>query len=167
MQDRAHDRWIDRDTGKRSRGTSSECRVRIAGKTQPGGGNYDFYPQQAAQPLSCTLIGWPELLGTSGFSETQCRSLTFANGSFGLGLGAFGEGFADCQGRLGEFLAAGGCTITLPTNEPQALPDYVIEQGGLVPQIEALYALAGKGDFPTMVCFDALSNAQGKVALWN
>jgi anti-anti-sigma factor len=134
-------------------------------KLKRGGATYDIYPQKSAQPLSCTLIGQPELLGTSGFSPAECRSLTFANGSFGLGLGAFGEGFADCQDRFGEFLAAGGCAITLPTNEPQALPDYVVEQGGLVPQIEALYALAGKGDFSRMVRFDALSEFQGKIAL--
>jgi len=130
-----------------------------------GGANYGIYPQKAAQPLSCTLIGQPERLGTAGFSEAECHTLTFANGSFGLGLGAFGEGFADCQGRFGEFLAAGGCAITLPTNEPHSLPDYVVEQGGLVPQIETLYALAGKGDFSTMVRFDALSEVQGKIAL--
>ena len=147
----------------------AEAPINIAPPSQErlkrGGATYDIYPQKAVQPLSCTLIGHPELLGTAGFSEAECRSLTFANGSFGLGLGAFGEGFADCQGRFGEFLAAGGCAITLPTNEPQALPDYVIEQGELVPQIEALYALTGKGDFSQMVRFDAVSDLQGKIAL--
>ncbi len=134
-------------------------------KLKRGGATYDIYPQKAVEPLSCALIGQPDLLGTSGFSQSECRSLTFANGSFGLGLGAFGENFADCQGRFGEFLAAGGCAITLPTNDPQALPDYVVEQGELVPQIEALYALAGSGDFPHMVRFDALSDVHGKIAL--
>jgi anti-anti-sigma factor len=134
-------------------------------KLTRGGATYAIYPQKAEQPLSCTLVGQPERLGASGYSEAECRSLTFASGAFGLGLGAFGEGFADCQHRFGEFLAAGGCAITLPTNEPHALPDYVVEQGGLVPQIEALYALAGKGDFSTMVRFDALAERQGKIGL--
>ena len=134
-------------------------------KLQRGGATYEIYPQKAAQPLSCALIGQPKLLGTAGFSQAECCSLTFPTGSFGLGLGAFGEGFTDCQGRFGEFLAAGGCAITLPTNEPHALPDYVIEQGELVPRIEALYALAGKGDFSMMVRFDALNELQGKIAL--
>lgn len=130
-----------------------------------GGATYDIYPQKVALSLSCALIGRPERLGTAGFSQTDCRSLTFANGTFGLGLGAFGEGFADCQDRFGEFLAAGGCAITLPTNEPHALPDYVVEQGALIPQLEALYAIAGKGDFSTMVRFDALTDVHGKIAL--
>jgi hypothetical protein len=111
------------------------------------------------------LVGEPERLGSSGYSEADCRSLKFACGTFGLGLGAFGEHFTDCTGRFGEFLAAGGCAITLPTNESHALPDYVVEQGGLVPQIEALYALMGKGDFSTMVRFDALTDGHGKIGL--
>ena len=101
----------------------------------------------------------------SGTARRNAVRWPLPGGSFGLGLGAFGEGFADCQGRFGEFLAAGGCAITLPTNEPHALPDYVVEQGGLVPQIEALYALAGKGDFSTMVRFDAFAEGQGKIGV--
>src|ERR1700738_794802 len=57
-----------------------------------GGATYEVYPQKVSRPLSCTLIGEPERLGSSGFTEKDCRSLTFASGSFGLGLGAFGEG---------------------------------------------------------------------------
>jgi anti-anti-sigma factor len=130
-----------------------------------GGATYEIYPQQVSNPLSCNLVGEPERLASTGFGEKDCRALTFANGSFGLGLGAFGEGFADCQGRFGEFLAAGGCTITLPTNEAHTLPDFVVEQGGLVPRVEALYAITGKGDFSTMVRFDALASGPGKIVL--
>ena len=126
---------------------------------------YEVYPQTVTQPLSCALIGQPERLGSTGFSEGDCRSMTFSSGTFGLGLGAFGEGFADCQSRFGEFLAAGGCAIALPTNEEHALPDYVVEQGGLVPRVETLYALAGKGDFSTMARFDAVAGGPGKIAL--
>jgi hypothetical protein len=91
--------------------------------------------------------------------------LDFKCGTFGLGLGGFGEGFADCESRFGEFLAAGGCAIALPTSEADALPDYIVEQGGLVPRVETLYALVGKGDFPTMVRFDALADGHGKIGL--
>lgn len=130
-----------------------------------GGATYEIYPQPVSRPLSCTLIGEPERLGSTGFGQEDCRSLTFASGSFGLGLGAFGEGFADCEGRFGEFLAAGGCAIALPTNDPHALPDFVVEQGGLVPRVETLYALTGSGDFSTMVRFDALPGGPGKIGL--
>jgi anti-anti-sigma factor len=130
-----------------------------------GGATYEVYPQVVSEPLSCALIGHPERLGTSGFSAADCRSLSFASGSFGLGLGAFGEGFADCESRFGEFLAAGGCAISLPTNEAQALPDYIVEQGGLVPQVETLYALRCTGDFSSMVRFDAVADGPGKIGL--
>lgn len=136
-----------------------------APRLKRGGATYEVYPQPVSQALSCMLIGQPERLGSTGFSDADCRSMTFASGSFGLGLGAFGEGYADCQGRFGEFLAAGGCAITLPTNEPHALPDYVVEEGALVPRVETLYALAGTGDFSTMVRFDALAEGPGKIGL--
>jgi anti-anti-sigma factor len=129
------------------------------------GATYEVYPQQVSLPLSCTLIGQPEQLGSSGFSKDDCRSITFASGSFGLGLGAFGESFEDCAGRFGEFLAADGCAITLPTNEPHALPDFVVAQGNLVPRVETLYAITGTGDFSSMVRFDALPGGPGKIGL--
>ena len=130
-----------------------------------GGAAYEVYPQPVARPLCCTLIGDPRQLAFSGFSEKDCRSLAFANGSFGLGLGAFGEDFNDCAGRFGEFLAAGGCAITLPTNDPHALPDFVVEQGGLVPHLETMYALTAEGDFAAMVRFDAVPGGPGVIPL--
>ena len=136
-----------------------------AHKQARGGATYEIYPQSRSGPLNCTLLGDPQKLASTGFAEADCRSLTFATGSFGLGLGAFGQGYADCEGRFGEFLAAGGCAIALPTNDPHSLPDYVIEEGGLVPQVETLYAIAGSGDFSTMVRFDALADGPGKIGL--
>jgi len=130
-----------------------------------GGAAYELYPQTVTRPLTCTLIGDPARLASGGFSEKDCRLLSFATGSFGLGLGAFGESFNDCAGRFGEFLAAGGCAISLPTNEPHPLPDFVVEQGSLVPSLETLYALTGTGDFSAMVRFDTLSGGPGVIPL--
>ena len=126
---------------------------------------YHAYPQPAGQPLRCTAIGAPEKLAGGGFSADDARLLTFGTGTFGLGIGAFGEGFHDCRDRFGEFLAAGGCAVTLPTNDLHALPDYVVEEGVHVPRIESLYALAGAGDFPWMVRFDANPGGRGAIAL--
>jgi anti-anti-sigma factor len=126
---------------------------------------YHAYPQPVALPLQCRAIGAPEKLAAGGFAEDDTRLLAFGAGTFGLGIGAFGEGFNDCRDRFGEFLAAGGCAITLPTNDLHALPDYVVEEGVHVPHVEALYALAGAGDFPWMVRFDANPGGRGTVAL--
>jgi anti-anti-sigma factor len=136
-----------------------------AHKQTRGGATYEVYPQPTSAPLKCALLGDPGRLGSTGFAESDCTSLVFANGSFGLGLGAFGQGYADCEDRFGEFLAAGGCAIALPTNDPHSLPDYVIEEGSLVPQVETLYAISGEGDFSTMVRFDALADGPGKIGL--
>lgn len=130
-----------------------------------GGAVYEVHPQSATQPLSCTLIGDPRKLSTTGFSAADCRSLTFPRGTFGLGLGAFGTSFSDCENRFGEFLAVGGCAIVLPTGEHDAAPDYLLHEGSLIPRVETLYALAGVGDFSTMVRFDALSEGPQKVGV--
>jgi len=134
-------------------------------KQRRGAADYVIYPQPVTRELSCRLVGDPALLSTTGFATDDCRTLAFPSGTYAVGLGAFGHGYADCLDRFGEFLAAAGCAITLPTNEPQALPDYVIEQGHLVPQVETLFALVGEGDFSTMVRFDAAPDGGGKVAL--
>jgi anti-anti-sigma factor len=130
-----------------------------------GSGNYEIYPQAVSASLNCVAVGHPERLLKSGFAAGDCRPLTFPRGAFGLGLGAFGDGFADCRDRFGEFLAGGGSAITLPTDDAQALPDYVVEQGTFVPRVETLYALVGSGDFPAMIRFDADAESGGKLGL--
>lgn len=130
-----------------------------------GNASYELYPQAGAKPLTCTLVGDPAKLAASGFATEDCRSVAFPSGTWGIGLGAFGDGFADCQARFGEFLAADGCALTLPTNEHDAVPDFVVEEGGLIPRVETLYALTGNGDFSTMVRFDALAESSGKIGL--
>lgn len=126
---------------------------------------YHAYPQPVGHPLMCTAIGDPGKLVRGGFAADDARLLTFGTGTFGLGIGAFGDDFNDCRDRFGEFLAAGGCAVTLPTNDLHALPDYVVEEGVLVPHVEALYALSGSGDFPWMVRFDANAGGRGTVTL--
>lgn len=134
-------------------------------KETRGGANYEIFPQPTSQPISCTLIGDPGKFSSSGFGEADCTNLAFPSGSFGLGLGAFGAGFVDCQNRFGEFLAAGGCALALPTTGTDAVPDYVIQAGDLVPRVEALYAITGTGDFSTMVRFDSVADGPGKIGV--
>ncbi len=147
-------------------GRSSAAKLAAGARTLTrAGATYQVFPQQTQHPLSCTLVGRPQQLRSTGFTAADCHSLNFANGTFGLGLGAFGEGFSDCESRFGEFLAAAGCAVALPTSDTNALPDYVVEQGDFVPQVESLYALAGSGDFPMMVRFDTSSEGPGKIGL--
>jgi anti-anti-sigma factor len=134
-------------------------------KETRGSATYEVYKQPISQPLSCTLIGDPRKLASTGFDRSDSRTIDFPSGTFGLGLGAFGSGFDDCKERFGEFLALGGCAIALPTSGADAVPDYVIQTGKLIPQIETLYAIAGAGDFSSMVRFDAISEEPGTIGL--
>lgn len=130
-----------------------------------GGAVYAVFPQPNSQPISCTLIGDPGKLASTGFGEADCTDVAFPAGTFGLGLGAFGSGFQDCQNRFGEFFAVGGCAIALPTNGADAVPDYVVQAGSLIPHVETLYAITGTGDFSTMVRFDSIPDGPGSIGL--
>lgn len=134
-------------------------------KETRGGATYEVYPQPIAQPISCTLIGDPGKLASTGFGVSDCRTVACPTGTFGLGLGSFGTGYQDCNDRFGEFLALGGCALALPTSGPDAVPDYVIQTGKLVPQVEVLYAITGAGDFSTMVRFDSVTDGPGNIGL--
>ncbi|HEU5352343.1 MAG TPA: STAS domain-containing protein [Terracidiphilus sp.] len=130
-----------------------------------GSAVYEVYPQPITKPLSCTLIGEPGKLSASGFCADDCNSVAFPSGTLGLGLGAFGAGFSDCENRFGEFLAADGCAVALPTGEPDAVPDFIIQQGNLIPRVEVLYALSCEGDFSSMVRFDPPASGPEKLGL--
>src|SRR5262249_1138353 len=77
---------------------------------------------RAIEKFECRVIGDPALL-SSGYREAT--TATFDRDSFGIGLGAFGAGFEDCKSRYGEFLAAAGTAIYLPTDGASA-PDYLV-----------------------------------------
>lgn len=103
--------------------------------------------------LSCRVIGDPAPLLGERFREEDCRSVVFSNSSFGLGLGAFGNSFADCAGRFGEFLAVCGAVTYLPADGTN-VPDYMLAAGDFVPQIEVLYSILCEGDFRMVVRFE-------------
>ena len=103
--------------------------------------------------LSCRVIGDPAQLLGDRFREEDCRSVAFSKSSFGLGLGAFGRSFADCAGRFGEFLAAGGAVAYLPSDGTN-VPDYMLATGTFIPQIEVLYSILCEGDFQMVVHFE-------------
>jgi len=103
--------------------------------------------------LSCQVIGDPAQLHGERFREEDCRSVAFSNSSFGLGLGAFGNSFADCAGRFGEFLAVGGAVTYLPADGTN-VPDYMLAAGTFIPQIEVLYSILCEGNFQMVVHFE-------------
>ena len=113
--------------------------------------------------LRCRAVGAPGRLLEGGFRAEDCHTLRFPASTFGLGVGAFGSGFADCRGRFGEFLVAAGAAAYLPTDGTNVADD-LVASGDLVPEITALYALACEGTFAHLVRFEA-SPARGRITL--
>jgi len=131
---------------------------------EKGGARYEVYVQVPGASLECTLLGQPAKFTAGGFEELDCHALPLPEGTLAVGLGAFGNGFADCRDRFGEFLAGAGVAIALPPGE-HGVPDFVVTQGDHVPRVEALYALAATGALSSMVRFDAKSDGAGVLGL--
>ena len=131
-------------------------------RVERGNATYEVHAQAPGATLDCSLVGEPEKFSAGAFSESDCRALRLADGTIGVGLGAFGAGFADCQARFGEFLGAGGVAIALPPAE-HGVPDFVVTQGDLVPRVEVLYAITATGTLSHMLRFDAKAGGAGVV----
>jgi len=111
-----------------------------------------------AKALSCEVFGDPELLRGCRFRPEHCRKVKFPDASFGLGLGAFGNGFEDVKERFGEFLAVGGTAAYLPTDGTN-VADFMISSGDLVPEVNLLYGLKCEGGFTKLLRFESESLA--------
>ena len=139
------------------------------GKTEPrslekNGTTFRVFDQLPGAQLQISLIGRPEKFFDGGFQESDCANVCLPPGTFGLGLGAFGKSFQDCRERFGEFVAVAGTATTLPT-DGSGVPDFVVTEEALVPELKVLYALAGKGRFAQMIRFDAKPEAPGVISL--
>jgi anti-anti-sigma factor len=125
--------------------------------------SFELFPVEAGGAVRARLIGNPELLSGSRFGSPHCRAVRFPAATFGIGLGAFGGGFSDCQARFGEFLVAAGSAAYLPTDGTN-VPDYLVSTGALVPELHVLYALVCDGNFTALARFEAKAGA-GSVTL--
>lgn len=103
--------------------------------------------------LTGRLIGRPALLPSCGFHERDCVKVEVGKSVLGLGLGALGNQYADCQDRFGEFISALGVTISQP-GDGSRVPDYLLPTGGLVPSIQMLYGLEARGQFSHFLRFE-------------
>jgi anti-anti-sigma factor len=110
--------------------------------------------------LKGLLAGDPNRLHAGGYAEQDCRVLSFPPNRFGLGLGAIGQGFEDCRNRFGEFLAVAGAAAYLPTDGTNR-PDYLLQTGALVPQINVIYGLSFEGAFSHHLKFEAAKGVAG------
>lgn len=114
---------------------------------------------EAETPMTCRLIGNPDLLNQCRFTEADCQRVRFPAASLGVGLGALGADYADCQGRFGEFLAAAGSAAYLPTDGTH-VPDYLLAVGDAIPELHVCYAAVCEGPLARMVRFEADEQAR-------
>jgi len=123
---------------------------------------YEVYPLAPDAKLDCRRLGDATLLERSGFAEEHCRIMQFSDSAFAFGLGALGENFADCQGRFGEFIAAGGAVAYLPTDGTN-VPDFLLAGGAALPEVQVCYGIACQGanpqPFGSLIRFEAKSSA--------
>lgn len=104
------------------------------------------------------LQGSPNKMETSSYGPEDVELLKLDKPWFGLGLGAFGPGFEDCQTRFGEFVALGDSLITLPSDQT-VTPDYMVRSGQLVPEIQSLYSMGVTGSFQNEIHFSPNKDA--------
>jgi anti-anti-sigma factor len=116
--------------------------------------NFELVELAVTNPLTFEAIGDPSLLKGCRFREQDCRKIRFPAPSFGLGLGALGHGFEEARTRFGEFLAVAGSAAYLPTDGTN-LPDFIVSNGDLVPELHTLYGFRCNGDFSLMLRFEA------------
>jgi anti-anti-sigma factor len=131
-----------------------------------GGMRVDVFELARGASLRCQVVGLPDRVEGCRFTAEHCRTMGFPASTLGVGLGAFGDDFVDCQARFGEFLAAAGTAAYLPTDGTN-VPDYVISAGALVPELKILYALACDGHLAKFARFEtrAGDSAVGLTAL--
>src|SRR6185436_20012576 len=106
--------------------------------------------------LECAIVGDPALLSSCGFRNEYSRTMTFPESAMGIGLGAFGHHFEDCEQRFGEFLSVAGAAAYQPTDGSN-VPDYLIAEGSFIPELQVLYAVVCKGLFASLARFEANS----------
>jgi anti-anti-sigma factor len=121
------------------------------------GALFDVFDVASGAEIRCRIIGTDAPLVASAFEEEHCSSLPLSDTGFAFGIGAIGEGFADCRDRFGEFLAVGGATAYLPA-DGTSVPDYLVGSGNQASTLQVLYGLVGEGPFARLVRFDAGSS---------
>ena len=78
--------------------------------------------------------------------------LTLGRDSIALGTGAPGADFNEAKGRMGDFAAAAGCVTWQPGNGNEP-PDYIVQEGRLVPELVCANALLATGGISHLLRF--------------
>ena len=80
--------------------------------------------------------------------------MRFPAGSLGIGFGALGRDFTDCQDRFGEIVVAAGAAAYLPTDGTN-VPDYLLAADDSGTEMQVCYGLLCEGPLPRFIRFSA------------
>lgn len=94
-----------------------------------------------------SVVGSPDL-------QSQSTPISIYRDVFALGVGALGANHEECRDSFGEFVAAAGGAAFMPTDGTPA-PDYMVSAVGLVPAVQALYAITFRGAPSHQLRFEA------------
>jgi hypothetical protein len=123
---------------------------------EKGGMAFELHDLDPDATLDVACQGGWKPWGTIGPEE--CRNLELGHEVFGIGTGAPGPDYDSARERMGDYAAAAGCVALLPGTGADA-PDYIVEEGALMPEILAATALTAKGAFSHLVRFQPASGA--------
>lgn len=116
--------------------------------------------ERPGPPGRLLLHGRPEKLNRAEYAAPDMVSLPAGQGLFGVGLGCFGDGFAECRDFFGEALVLEGSLFYQPT-VPRAGVEFVLNleaQDGL--DYKFLQAFTFQAPFQTLVGFDCPEGPQ-------
>src|SRR5262249_52825484 len=81
---------------------SPTTEARLAARhSDHGAATFEVFDLAPGAQLRCHVVGSPEPLAGCRFAAAHCRTRSFPDTAFGLGLGALGRHFEDAQARFG------------------------------------------------------------------
>jgi anti-anti-sigma factor len=115
-------------------------------------GQYELSPCAPDATLTCRLYGDPGRLAQASFGSGDCSVVPLRDNTFGLGLGALGETYRECQERFGELVAVAGCAAYFPSDGAR-MADYFVGEGGVAPRAVLACGLTCEGAFSHLLRF--------------
>ncbi|MFL5493703.1 MAG: STAS domain-containing protein [Gemmatimonadales bacterium] len=122
-------------------------------------GVFEVSTREPGAELSCHVHGRPDAGVQGWIDSTDYGTFEFPEASFGLGMGALGEGRTEAGPRLGEIVAAGGAVAHLPTLGAQ-VPDFDVGLGGHAPKAVLVSGLVCRGGFSLLKRFSSPSETE-------
>ena len=90
----------------------------------------------------------------------QYPQTKFPSTRIGVGIGAFGDVGSGVERQFGEFLAAGGIAVCVPTDR-QRHPDYMIEDGVFIPTVSVYSGLSAEASWSEEIRFETVEGRRG------